>query len=98
MRWEQGPRAAASKRRYPQEALVFDTETYPGPAQELRILVWRMYRDRIGGTPGSTCIEDGIAYPDDLAKSDPAGYRVLVEYARSHEAHVAPGFGVELRC
>jgi hypothetical protein len=97
-RAEQGPRAARVKRRYPHEALVFDTETYPGPAQELRILVWRLYRDRADGRPGSTCIEEGIAYPDAMAESAPAGYRVLVEYARAHHAHVAPGFGTALRC
>jgi hypothetical protein len=93
---EPRPRAGVL-RRYPDEALVFDTETFPGPAQSLRILVWRLYRDRSDGIPGTTCIEEGIAYPDDLREHDPAGFQVLQEYVNGTEAAVSPGSPVTLR-
>ncbi|MGH2965985.1 MAG: hypothetical protein ACRDMH_11470 [Solirubrobacterales bacterium] len=81
------------RRRYPTEALVFDTETEPGPAQRLRLLAWRLYSDAPGDPPGHFCIEEGVAYPDDLPQRDPDGYRILTEDARSRQAEVAPGFG-----
>ncbi len=60
-------------RRYPAEALVFDTETRDETNQRLLLGVWRLYRD----TPdsersGHTCIEEGLFYPDDLPEVDPA--------------------------
>jgi hypothetical protein len=81
-------------RRYPWEALVFDTETLGGPAQRLLVLVWRLYRDRWDQAPGTTCIEEGIAYPDDLPEQDPQGLRVLRDYVDDprNEAGVAPGY------
>jgi len=81
------------KRRYPTEALIFDTETEPGPAQRLRLLVWRVYRDAPGEPPGYYCVEEGIAYPDDLPERDLGGFRILSEYAPTLTAEVAPGFG-----
>ena len=81
------------KRRYPTEALIFDTETETGPAQRLRLLVWRLYSDAPGRPPGHFCVEEGIAYPDELPQRDPDGYRTLVEDVDSREARVAPGFG-----
>lgn len=82
------------RRRLPHEALVFDTETYPGPTQPLMVLPWRLYRDRWDREPGSTCIEEGLAYPDHLPKTDPQGFATLCEFvegARS-TAGVIPGF------
>jgi hypothetical protein len=84
------------RRRYPHEALVFDTETLPGPAQNLRILVWRLYRDPPDGAPGSTCIEEGIAYRDQLEHVDPRELALLREYVANTEANVAPGFPARL--
>jgi len=84
-------------RRYPHEALVFDTETLPGPAQNVRVLVWRLYRDRSAGLPGETCIEEGIAYPDDLPRNASADFQLLRSYAAGAEGNVAPGFPVTLR-
>jgi hypothetical protein len=81
------------RRRYPTEALVFDTETETGPAQRLRFLVWRVYRDPVGHAPGHFCVEEGIAYPDDLPDRDPKGFRVLQRQAQRLRAEVAPGFG-----
>jgi hypothetical protein len=92
---EERPRWRA-KRSYPHEALVFDTETYPGPAQNLRILVWRAYRDPDYGVPGTTCIEEGTAYTHDLPQRDPAGFQVLQAYVAEREADVTPGHPVEL--
>jgi hypothetical protein len=81
------------KRRYPTEALIFDTETEPGPEQRVRLLVWRLYRDGPGEEPGNHCIEEGVAYPDDLAERDPDGYELLCEHASRQIADVAPGMG-----
>jgi hypothetical protein len=81
------------KRRYPTEALIFDTETEPGPAQRVRLLVWRLYSDAPGELAGYHCVEEGIAYPDDLPQRDPHGYRTLIEHARTFPADVAPGMG-----
>jgi hypothetical protein len=94
---EEPHEAPTVKRRYPHEALVFDTETMPGPAQNLRILVWHFYRDELDGIPATACIEEGIAYADDLASSDPEGFEILREYARAHEADVVAGFPPRLR-
>jgi hypothetical protein len=85
------------RRRYPSEALVFDTETLPGPAQNLRILVWRFYRDSPDGTAGTTCMEEGIAYPDELEQHDPNELAVLREYVATHEAGTSPGYPSQLR-
>ncbi len=82
------------RRRLPHEALVFDTETYPGPTQPLMVLPWRLYRDRWDRESGSTCIEEGLAYPDHLPTADPEGFATLCEFvegARS-TARVIPGF------
>jgi hypothetical protein len=81
------------KRRYPTEALIFDTETETDPAQRVRLLVWRLYSDAPGRPPGHFCVEEGIAYPDELPDLDPSEYRTLVEDVESREADVAPGFG-----
>ncbi len=87
------------QRRYPAEALVFDTETRDEMNQRLLLGVWRLYRD----TPdskrsGHTCIEEGFFYPDDLPEVDPAGWQQLQNYVASQQADVAPGFPPELQC
>jgi hypothetical protein len=55
--------------------------------------VWRLYRDAVGSAPGHFCVEEGIAYPDDLLERDPDGFRVLRAQAQTLHADVAPGFG-----
>jgi hypothetical protein len=90
-------------RRYPTEALIFDTETEPGPSQRLRFLVWRVYRDRTGAPPGHLCVEEGIAYADDLPDRDPDGYQLLVDHVSDREADIAaglsrPGVGRRVVC
>jgi hypothetical protein len=85
------------QRVYPHEALVFDTETLPGPAQHLRFLVWRFYRDPPGHDPGLVCIEEGIAYPDELPQHAPADWQLLQRYASTRRAAVAAGFDPGLR-
>jgi hypothetical protein len=90
--------AHSFERRYPHEALVFDTETLPGPVQSLRLLVWRLYRDHPDGALGATCIEEGIAYPDALPETDPGEWATLRAYLRTCGADVAPGFPAALRC
>jgi hypothetical protein len=83
-------------RDYPHEALVFDTETLPGPAQQLRFLVWRLYRDAHDRPPAATCVEEGIAYPDTLPTTSPADFELLEQYAAKASADVAPGFPMRL--
>jgi hypothetical protein len=92
-----GRRSSRPRRRvlrtYPSEALVFDTETATGPSQRLKIGVWRLYVDRPGGQPGTTCVEEGIFHADDLATFDPEGFRRLEAYvAERQDADTAPGF------
>ena len=81
----------ASSRSYPNEALVFDTETELGLGQRIRLLVWRFYRDRHGMPPGHFCVEEGLAYPDDLPTRDPAAFKVLCNYAAGAHASSSPG-------
>lgn len=90
-KWEPSNRARR-KRTYPYEALVFDTETTIDPAQRLQVGIWRFYRDPPEGVPGTTCIEEGLFYPDDLEAWDPEGFQVLNDYARGAEVDIAPGF------
>jgi hypothetical protein len=61
------------RRRYPFEALVFDTETLVEPAQRLLFGTWRLYSDPHHGEPGVTCVEEGLFHPDDLPEEDPDG-------------------------
>jgi len=87
--WEER-KAKPLKRRYPAEALVFDTETTRDPSQRLLFGVWRLYRDPWGSEPGVTCIEEGIFYPDDLPERDPRGFETLRRFVeRSRSAAVA---------
>lgn len=86
-------RPRSIKRRYPTEALIFDTETETGPTQRLRLLVWRLYRDSPGMPPGNFCVEEGIAYPDELPDRDPDGYRTLIADTNARTASVAAGLG-----
>lgn len=79
------------KRAFPHEALVFDTETLDEPGQRLMVGVWRLYSDDIGNPPGRTCVEEGLFYPDDLPSRDPAGWRILTDYAQCQQANVAAG-------
>lgn len=85
-------------RRYPAEALVFDTETRDEASQRLLVGVWRYYRDdAAAGTVGRTCIAEGFFYPDDLPQHDPNGWRVLQQYVAHHRAEVAAGFDPALQ-
>ncbi len=79
-------------RRYPQEALVWDPETETAPPQRLTFAFWRLYRDRPDGEAGTTCIEEGIFYADDLPMRDPAGFAALRAYVETHASEVAAGF------
>ena len=94
---EEQQRRQPPRREYPHEALVFDTETLPGPAQRVRFLVWRFYRDPPGYEPGAVCIEEGIAYPDALPKESPADWELLQRYATRKRAQVTAGFSPNLQ-
>jgi hypothetical protein len=91
------PARRRPRREYPHEALVFDTETLPGPAQQLHFLVWRLYRDPPGHEPGLVCIEEGIAYPDDFPDTVPSDWKLLQHYTAGRQADVAAGFDPTLQ-
>src|SRR6266545_1898311 len=80
------------RRRYPHEAVLFRSETDRTPAQRLLFGVWRFYRDPHGAKPGSTCVEEGLFYPDDLPEWDPSGFAKLRAFAMGHAQDAAPGF------
>ncbi len=92
-------RQRVPKRRFPAEALVFDTETREETGQRLLLGVWRLYRDSPDtGRSGHTCIEEGFFYPDDLPQRDPGGWQQLRDYAATHQADLALGFPAQLQC
>jgi hypothetical protein len=80
------------RRRYPAEALVFDTETTRDPSQRLLFGVWRLYRDPWDAEPGVTCIEEGIFYPDELPERDPRGFEKLRSFIERSRSAAAPGY------
>lgn len=85
-------RSKDARRKYPHEALVFDTETRDEAGQGLLFGIWRLYSDNIGTDPVTHLVEEGLFYPDDLAVTDPAGWATLREYVATHRAaDVAPG-------
>jgi hypothetical protein len=79
----------------PHRVLVFDTETTTDRTQRLLYGVWRLYRDRAAS--GSTCVEEGIFYADDLPERDPVGFALLRAYARAKPASVADGWSKRIR-
>ena len=90
------PEPSRAKRRYPSEVLVFDTETTDDPAQNLLFGGWRLYRDDPDGWEASTCVEEGIFYPDHLPESDPEGFQILLDHVNTKEADTAMGFGKQI--
>src|SRR3954469_2166299 len=60
---EPGRSGRGSKRRYPNEALVFDIETRDEPGQRLLFGVWRLYVDILDTDPATRLVEEGIFYP-----------------------------------
>ena len=90
-RWPEEGSGRRLRRRPPFEALVFDTETTLEPCQRLLVGGWRFYRD-LDAEPGTTCVEEGLFYPDDLQERDPDGFALLTEYAASKPTKAAAGF------
>jgi len=79
--------------RFPSYALIFDTETTTDELQQLNFGVWRYCRvNETDGEVTLDCVAEGIVYADDLPTRDPAGYAVLVEYARTRLAWVDRDF------
>ena len=75
--------------RFPDAALIFDTETSSDELQRLNFGVWRYCRVHvIDGEVSFDCVAEGIFYADDLPDRDPDGYRTLVDYARNRSAWV----------
>lgn len=86
-----------TKRRYPHEALVFDTETKSEAGQGLLVGIWRLYVDNLDADPATHLVEEGFFYPDDLPETDPAAFETLRNYVSNHAAcDIAPGKSKEL--
>ncbi len=65
--------------------LVFDTETRTALGQELMVGCWRLY---VAGS----LVEEGLFHPDELPATDPASYRVILDYAAGHRSAVPAGY------
>lgn len=99
---DQRPKRARRSKRAgpvgaPNRAIVFDCETTVDTTQQLNFGAWRYYIDGHDTIPGTCCVEEGIFFADDLPDRDPDGYRLFCDYARTHEADVAPGHSTRLR-
>ncbi len=94
--WTVDPNRPRKKKRHllsPEirHVLVFDTETTVDPTQRLLFGAFRYCRvdqDRDPNGFTVTTVAEGLIYADDLPDRDPARYRLLVDYAASHKAHV----------
>lgn len=74
---------------WPRAVLVFDSETTIDERQNLTFAAYRYCR---WGEDGRlACVEEGFFHADDLPDTDPDGYAVLAEYARTHGASVTAG-------
>src|SRR4051812_50175679 len=62
------------RRRYPSEALIFDTETLGDPAQQLMVGVWRFFRGRAPAGARRTRGGEGVFFPAELPPPEPNGH------------------------
>lgn len=84
--------------RWPESALVVDTETTTDASQRLTFGSYRYLRlTRTGDQLCATCAEEGLFHADDLSALYPNGFTVLRRYVASYEADVAPGFSPRLK-
>lgn len=74
---------------WPDDVLVFDTETTTDALQRLTFGSWRQYRWLPDGS--LECVAEGLFHDDDLATRDPEGYAALKRYAARRKADVAEG-------
>lgn len=73
--------------------LIFDTETTVDASQRLLFGSYRYCRWESGIL---VCVEEGLLYADDLPASNPDGFSILQQYARTNVATVAAGFSTDL--
>ena len=74
---------------WPRNVIVFDTETTTDKTQRLTFGSYRFCRWSKDGTQ-LECREEGFFYADNLRKTDPEGFALLQEYAKTRRAQVAP--------
>ena len=79
---------------WPEDVLIFDTETTVDALQHLTFGSWRQCRWRPDGT--LVCVSEGLFYDDDLPVADPRGFRVLQQYAGRRKADVDEGSDTRL--
>jgi hypothetical protein len=72
---------------WPRDVVVFDTETTTNKTQRLTFGSYRFGRWSEDGTQ-IECREEGLFYADELPKTDPEGFALLQEYAKSRRAEV----------
>jgi len=70
-------------RGWPKQILVFDTETTVDGLQRLTFGSYRYLEVGSDGKPA--LVEEGLFHDDDLAHSDPEGFRVLTAYVKRHK-------------
>src|SRR6266446_3030556 len=71
-----------ARKSWPQQILVFDTET---TVDALQRLTFGSYRHLERSSDGkSTLLEEGLFYEDALPQSDPTGFATLCEYIKHH--------------
>ena len=76
--------------RWPDDVLVFDTETTIDTKQSLTFGSYRFSEWSDDGTR-LVCKQEGIFYADDLPKTDPEGFTCLREFVTTHDADVCAG-------
>src|ERR1039458_7029015 len=69
-------------RRFPDQFLVFDTESTITSEQRLLFGCWRYYRTRTrpDGQIELVWVAEGLFHPDDLATRDPEGHAILYSF------------------
>src|SRR5438552_17756077 len=82
------PKVSTAKGRqvlgWPENVLVFDTETTTDPTQRLLFGSYRFGHWNENGT--FICLEEGFFHDDALPKMNPAGWQCFQEYVDSHRA------------
>ena len=85
----------APEPKWPDYALVFDTETTPDERQAHNFGFYRFCRHDGNGI--YVCIEEGILHADELPKTDSEAMAVLKQYILTHRADTPEGYPAKLK-
>jgi hypothetical protein len=89
------PDTTASEPKWPEYALVFDTETTIDERQALNFGFYRFCRHDGNGI--YFAIEEGLFYADELLLTSPGAMSLLKHYIASHPAETPEGYPAKLR-